>query len=67
MKIGDFKADDQETLEEKQKQIEDEVKLSTSTADNVDESEVDVDGKSLNKENLEQIQIVNFLIMILLR
>ena len=49
MKIDDFKADDQDTLREKTKQIENNVALSTSrNAVNFDGSEVDVDGKSLH-------------------
>ena len=53
---GEFKADDQDTLEEKTKEIEDDVKLSTSrNAVNVNGSEVDVDGKSLHEKNLLKI------------
>ena len=44
MKIDDFKADDQDTLEEKTKQNEQALKVSTSR------NAVDVDGSGLNKE-----------------
>ena len=54
MKIDRFKADDQDTIEEKTKQNQEDVTLSTSrNAVNVDESEVD--GKSPHQEILEQI------------
>ena len=58
MKIDDFKADDQDTLEEKTKQNEKAVRFSMLRNDvnvNVDGSEVDVDGKYLDKENLKDI------------
>ena len=54
MKIDDFKADDQDTLEEKTKQNQQDVKLSTSINDaNMDENEVD--GKSPHKKNFFRI------------
>ena len=55
MRVDDLKADNQDTLEEKTKQNEEAVKVSTSrNVVNVDESEVDVDGKFLHEKNLEQ-------------
>ena len=56
MKIEDFQASDKDTLEEKIKQNEEAVKVSTSSnAVNVVGREVDVDGKCLDEENLEKI------------
>ena len=51
IKIDDFKADDQNTLEEQTTQNEEAVKLSTSrNLVNVDGGEVDVDCKSLHED-----------------
>ena len=56
MKIGGFKADDQDTLAEETKQNEEAVKVSISrNADDVDGSAVSVDGKSLDEERLKVI------------
>ena len=52
MKTNDFKADDQNTLEEKQNYEAVQVRT-TRNAVNVDGSEID--GKCLNKENFEGI------------
>ena len=56
IKKDDFKADDQDTLEEKTNQNEEAVKVSKSrNVIDVDGSGVDVDGESLNEENIEEI------------
>ena len=56
MKIGGFKADDQDTLAEETQQNEEAVKVSISrNADDVDGSAVSVDGKSLDEERLKVI------------
>ena len=56
MEIGDCKADDEDKLEEKIMQNEVAVKVSTSeNAVGVGGYEVNVDGKSRDEENLEEI------------
>ena len=54
MKIDEFKTDDQDTHDEKTKQNEETIKVSTSR-NAVNGSEVYVDGESPHGENLEQI------------
>ena len=50
VEIHDFKADDQDTHEEKTKQNEKATKVNNQEMLNVDRSEVDADFKSLNEE-----------------